>query len=96
MGSKLNGEFTGAGIYSILRLVPVGIIILEKSSGKITYANDHAVELYGANPIGVEVPNHSTKTSKHTSQPLKTPKHTTKQNQKTSYTIQTSPCIKRT
>ncbi len=64
MHSKLNGEFTGTGIYSILRLVPVGIIILESPSGRITYANDRAVELYGCNPMGLEVPNHSTKMMK--------------------------------
>ena len=64
MPNKLNGEFVGTGIYSILKLVPVGVIILESPSGRITYANDRAVELYGANPIGLEVPNHSTKTMK--------------------------------
>jgi len=50
MPNKLKGEFAGIGIYSILKLVPVGIIILESPSGKITYANDHAIELYGAKP----------------------------------------------
>jgi PAS domain S-box-containing protein len=53
--NKLNGEFAGTGIYSILKLVPVGIIILESSTGKITYANDRAVDLYGVNPIGLKV-----------------------------------------
>jgi PAS domain S-box-containing protein len=61
MPNKLNGEFAGTGIYSILRLVPVGIIILENPSGRITYANDRAIELYGINPVGLEIPNHSTK-----------------------------------
>jgi PAS domain S-box-containing protein len=55
--NKLNGEFAGTGIYSILKLVPVGIIILESLSGKITYANDRAVDLYGVNPIGLKVGN---------------------------------------
>ena len=64
MPNKLNGEFAGTGIYSILRLVPVGIIILESSSGKITYANDRAIELYGINPLGLEITNHSTKVMK--------------------------------
>ena len=48
MPNKLNGEFAGTGIYSILKLVPVGIIIFESPSGKINYANDRAIELYGA------------------------------------------------
>lgn len=61
MPNKLNGEFAGTGIYSILRLVPVGIIILESPSGRITYANDRAIELYGTNPLGLEMHNHSTK-----------------------------------
>jgi PAS domain S-box-containing protein len=64
MPNKLNGEFVGTGIYSILKLVPVGIIILENPSGRITYANDRAVELYGVNPLGLEMHNHSTKMMK--------------------------------
>ncbi len=64
MPNKLNGEFAGTGIYSILKLVPVGIIILESPTGRITYANDRAIELYGANPIGLAVHNHSTKMMK--------------------------------
>jgi PAS domain S-box-containing protein len=64
MPNKLNGEFAGTGIYSILKLVPVGIIILENPSGRITYVNDRAIELYGSNPIGLETPNHSTKIMK--------------------------------
>ena len=64
MSNKLNGEFAGTGIYSILKLVPVGIIILESPSGKINYANDRAIELYGANPMGLEIANHSTKMMK--------------------------------
>jgi PAS domain S-box-containing protein len=64
MPNKLNGEFAGTGIYSILKLVPVGIIILENPSGRITYVNDRAIELYGSNPIGLETHNHSTKIMK--------------------------------
>ncbi len=61
MPNKFNGEFAGTGIYSILRLVPVGIIILENPTGRITYANDRAIELYGINPIGLEICNLSKK-----------------------------------
>jgi PAS domain S-box-containing protein len=64
MPNKLDGEFAGTGIYSILKLIPVGIIILESPTGRITYANDRATELYGANPVGLEIPNHSTKKMK--------------------------------
>jgi len=64
MPNKINGEFSRTGIYSILKLVPVGIIILESPIGKITYANDRAVELYGINPVGLEMHNHSMKIMK--------------------------------
>lgn len=64
MPNSLNGEFAGAGIYSILKLIPVGIIILESPTGRITYANDRAIELYGVNPKGLEVPNDSIKVVK--------------------------------
>jgi PAS domain S-box-containing protein len=64
MPNNLNGEFEGTGIYSILKLLPVGIIILENPSRKITYANERAVELYGANPLGLKMNNHSTKMMK--------------------------------
>jgi PAS domain S-box-containing protein len=57
--NNLNGEFAGTGIYSILKLVPVGIIILESPTGRITYANDR-----GVNPIGLKVHDHSTKMMK--------------------------------
>lgn len=62
--NKLNGEFAGTGIYSILKLVPVGVVILESPTGTITYANDRAIKLYGVNPVGLEIPNHSTKKMK--------------------------------
>ncbi len=62
--NKLNGEFAGTGIYSILKLVPVGIIILESPYGKITFANDRAIELYGVNPLELETHNHSSKMMK--------------------------------
>ena len=61
MPNKLNGEFAGTGIYSILKLIPAGIVILESPTGRITYANDRAIELYGVNPIELEIQNHSTK-----------------------------------
>jgi PAS domain S-box-containing protein len=64
MPNRLNGEFAGTGIYSILRLVPVGIIILEKPSRKITYVNDRAIELYGVNPVGLSGIKYSTKMMK--------------------------------
>ena len=42
----------------------MGIIILESPKGRITYANDHAIELYGVNPVGFETHNHLSKMMK--------------------------------
>jgi PAS domain S-box-containing protein len=65
MPNKIDVEFAGTGMYSILRLVPVGIIILESPNGRIIYVNDRAMELYGVDPIGFEVPSsNSTKMMK--------------------------------
>ena len=38
---------------TIVRSIPVGIVVLEKENEKITYVNDHAIELLGFNPIGL-------------------------------------------
>ena len=48
-------------IYAIMKNVPVGISFFEYPTGKITYANDRAVELYGVNPVGLESKDESTK-----------------------------------
>ena len=48
-------------IYAIMKNVPVGITFFEYPKGKITYANDRAIELYGVNPVGLESKDESTK-----------------------------------
>ena len=48
-------------IYAIMKNVPVGISFFEYPTGKITYANDRAIELYGVNPVGLESKDESTK-----------------------------------
>jgi PAS domain S-box-containing protein len=50
-----------ARIVTILKIVPAGVVILEKPDGKITYVNDHAVELYGADPRGLTLEERSIK-----------------------------------
>lgn len=62
--NHIEAEFAGTGIYSILKLIPVGIIVLENPTGRITYVNDRAVELYGVNPVGLELTNQSAKMMK--------------------------------
>jgi len=39
-------------------------VVVEKANGQISYVNDLAIELYGMDPRGLEMPNHSTKIMK--------------------------------
>lgn len=52
-------DFERARIETILKSVPAGVVILEMPDGKITYVNDRAVELYGKDPRGLSVEEHS-------------------------------------
>ena len=47
-------DFERARIETILKSVPAGVVIIEKPDGKITYVNNRAVELLGADPRGLE------------------------------------------
>ena len=49
---------------SIINIIPMGIVIIEKSKGKIIYVNKRAKELYGVDPCGLELIDHSTKMMK--------------------------------
>jgi PAS domain S-box-containing protein len=51
--ARTAAELERAQIESILKSVPTGVMILEKPDGRITYANDRAVELLGADPRGL-------------------------------------------
>lgn len=51
-------------LQALLKVVPSGIVIIEKPDGKISYVNDRAVELYGADPRGLNLENHSTRAMK--------------------------------
>jgi PAS domain S-box-containing protein len=44
---------------AILEHIPSAVIVLEKPDGKITYANNRAVELHGVNPCGLELDKHA-------------------------------------
>jgi PAS domain S-box-containing protein len=54
--TSANGNF-----YYIMKHIPVGIEFIESQNGKITYANDRAIELYGVDPSGLEIKDQSTK-----------------------------------
>lgn len=43
----------------ILKIIPSGVVIIEKPDGRITYVNDRAIELYGTDPRGLEIAHHS-------------------------------------
>lgn len=54
-------DFERARIETILKIVPAGVVILEKPDGKITYVNDRAIGLYGADPRGLTLEERSIK-----------------------------------
>jgi PAS domain S-box-containing protein len=39
---------------AILTSIPVGVLVIEKENGKITYVNNRAIELFGVDPRNVE------------------------------------------
>ena len=41
--------------------IPAGVLVIEKANGKIIYVNERAISLYGADPRGLEIPQHSTR-----------------------------------
>ena len=45
---------------AILRIIPSGVVIIEKPNGKITYVNVRACQLFGCDPRGLEMAKHST------------------------------------
>ncbi len=49
---------------AIVRSIPAGVVVVEKEKGKIIYVSDRAIQLYGVDPCGLELPNYSTKLMK--------------------------------
>jgi PAS domain S-box-containing protein len=49
-------KIAGLPLEVILYNLPVGMFIVEKSSGQVTYANKRAIDLYGVNPVGLKKP----------------------------------------
>lgn len=52
-------EMSKNRLETILRTIPSGIVIVEKPDGRVSYANKRALELYGQDPVGLEMPKHS-------------------------------------
>jgi PAS domain S-box-containing protein len=49
---------------AIIPFIPTGVVVIEKANGKISYVNEKAISLYGVDPRGLELPEHSTKLMK--------------------------------
>lgn len=56
MPKRSNFRIAGLPLEDILYNLPVGMFIVEKSSGEVTYANERAINLYGINPVGLKEP----------------------------------------
>lgn len=52
-----------AALDVIVRSIPAGVVVFERN-GRIAFVNDRAIELYGVDPRGLELPDHSTKLMK--------------------------------
>jgi len=61
MKARQAADFERSRIETILKSVPAGVVIIEKPDGKITYVNDRAIELYGADLRGLPLEEHSLK-----------------------------------
>ncbi|MCW3996917.1 MAG: PAS domain S-box protein [Candidatus Bathyarchaeota archaeon] len=46
---------------TILAAISIGVVVVEKESKKVSYANERAIELLGVDPRGLEIPDPSTK-----------------------------------
>jgi PAS domain-containing protein len=54
--SDFSEVIAGLHLKEILDNLPVGMFIVDKSSGTVVYANKKAVELYGVNTLGLKKP----------------------------------------
>jgi PAS domain S-box-containing protein len=41
---------------TIVKAIPAGVVVIEKENGTVCYVNDHAIQLFGANPRGFKIP----------------------------------------
>jgi PAS domain-containing protein len=56
-----SGKIAGLELKKVLDNLPVGIVIIEAPDGKVVYTNQRANELYGVDPKGLQIPEHSNK-----------------------------------
>ena len=57
-------KLSRVALEAIVQSIPAGVVVIEKAHGQVSYVNDRAIELYGVDPRGLELPNHSTKLMK--------------------------------
>ncbi len=57
-------RLNGVALQIILNAVPSALVIIERKDGRVIYVNDRAKQLYGVNPLGLEMTDHSTKLMK--------------------------------
>ena len=46
---------------AIVGSIPAGVVVIEKEKGRTIYVNERAKQLFGVDPMGLELPEHSTK-----------------------------------
>ncbi len=49
---------------AIVGSIPAGVVVIAKEKGRTIYVNERAIELFGTDPSGLEIPEHSTKLMK--------------------------------
>ena len=54
-------ELSRDALEAIVGSIPAGVVVIEKEKGRTIYANERAIQLFGVDPLGLELPEHSTK-----------------------------------
>ncbi len=54
-------ELSRDALEAIVGSIPAGVVVIEKEKGRTIYVNERALQLFGVDPLGLELPEHSTK-----------------------------------
>lgn len=54
-------ELSRDTLEAIVGSIPAGVVVIEKEKGRTIYVNERAKQLFGVDPMGLELPEHSTK-----------------------------------
>ena len=57
-------ELSRDALEAIVGSIPAGVVVIEKEKGRTIYVNERAIQLFGGNPQGLEMPEYSTKLMK--------------------------------